>query len=547
MAEFLVAFFNHSTSHMRREAQFWALMFVAMAGCAAIGELWKSYGLSRAAEHVVRDVRTKSFEAMVRQPISWHDAPERAAGALASRLAQDTQAVRALVGQRIALSVAMVVIVVGGLGISFDASWRLTLVTLGIIPLIVAPIAVTGAYVAKVAEAAQESLVKAGGIATEAVLHMRTVRAYGIEAAISRRFDDFLELPERQAIRKGLAGGLGAGVAAATILLGASFQYYVGGIFFRKGWVSFSDLMTVLLVIIFMAFGIGAVAGDSIDKAEAMTAAKKAWDVVHLKSSIDALAPSGYDGGKGGAAATVSFEDVAFAYPTRADRPVYERLTFSIAAGEVCALVGESGSGKSTAVQLLLRYYDVGGGRISVDGTDVRSWDVTALRGSIGLVSQEPALFTGSIADNIKYGKPDASLEDVRHAASLANALQFIDALPEGFDTQVGSRGIQLSGGQKQRVAIARAIVRKPRLLILDEATSALDAKSEQVVQAALDKLVAASSCTTLVIAHRLSTIRSASKICVFGKGGLLEEGTHDALLAKKSHYYALVAHQMAK
>ena len=250
MAEFLVAFFNHSTSHMRREARFWALMFVAMAGCAAIGELWKSYGLSRAAEHVVRDVRTKSFEAMVRQPISWHDAPERAAGALASRLAQDTQAVRALVGQRIALSVAMVVIVVGGLGISFDASWRLTLVTLGIIPLIVAPIAVTGAYVAKVAEAAQESLVKAGGIVTEAVLHMRTVRAYGIEAAISRKFDDFLELPERQAIRKGLAGGLGAGVAAATILLGASFQYYVGGIFFRKGWVSFSDLMTVLLVII---------------------------------------------------------------------------------------------------------------------------------------------------------------------------------------------------------------------------------------------------------------------------------------------------------
>ena len=234
-------------------------------------------------------------------------------------------------------------------------------------------------------------------------------------------------------------------------------------------------------VIIFMAFGIGAVAGDSIDKAEAMTAAKKAWDVVHLKSAIDALAPSGYDGGKAGAAATVSFEDVAFAYPTRADRPVYEQLTFSIAAGEVCALVGESGSGKSTAVQLLLRYYDVGGGRICVDGTDVRGWDVTALRSSIGLVSQEPALFTGTIADNIKYGKPDASLEDVRHAASLANALQFIDALPEGFDTQVGSRGIQLSGGQKQRVAIARAIVREPRLLILDEATSALDAKSEQV------------------------------------------------------------------
>ncbi|KAH8052460.1 ATPase [Aureococcus anophagefferens] len=534
MAEFITAFFNTDRRDMRREAQFWALMFVAMGGGGAIGELFKSYGLTRVAERVVRDVRAASFESMIRQAVGWHDSPTTTAGALAARLAQDCSAVRALVGQRIALSVAMLVIVLGGLALSFDASWRLTLVTLAIIPMIVAPIAITATYVAKVAEAANESLTRAGGVAAEAVLHVRTVRAYGIEAAVTAKFDEFLALPEQQAIRKGVAGGLGAGVAAATILFGAAFQYYIGGLFFRKGWVEFGDLMTVLLVVIFMAFGIGAVAGDSVDKAEAM-AAPSALRAGGANATLAAAS--------GGLA--VTFDAVEFAYPTRPDRPVYAGLSLTVNPGETVAFVGESGAGKSTAVQLLLRYYDCDGGRVLVDGLDVRSVGVKSLRASIGLVSQEPCLFTGTIADNIRYGKPAATDDEVERAAKLANAFDFVGTFPDGFRTAVGARGVQLSGGQKQRVAIARALVRDPRCLVLDEATSALDAKSERVVQDALDALLATTKCTTIVIAHRLSTIKHASKICVFGDGVLKEEGPHEALMDARGPYFGLVSHQL--
>jgi len=208
------------------------------------------------------------------------------------------------------------------------------------------------------------------------------------------------------------------------------------------------------------------------------------------------------------------------------------------------ALVGESGCGKSTAVALLLRYYDVTGGSVKVGGVDVRDLAVKRLRAQCGLVSQEPVLFTRSIADNIRYGAPNASRADVEEAARLANAHDFVGDLADGYDTQVGERGIQLSGGQKQRVAIARALVRRPRVLILDEATSALDAQSERVVQAAIDALISQIKCTTLVIAHRLSTVRHADKIAVLARGGVVaEQGTHDDLIKVKGLYHALVMH----
>ncbi|KAJ1456855.1 P-loop containing nucleoside triphosphate hydrolase protein [Pelagophyceae sp. CCMP2097] len=548
MAEFIVAFYNTSTRAMRKESQFWALIFVAMGAAAAIAEVAKGYGLSKVCERVVERVRTETFEAMLRQPVGWHDDGGRGAGALAARLSQDCATVRALVGQRLATSVGMGVIVVGGLTISFMASWELTLVTLTIIPLIVLPIALTATYVQKVAEAANESLRRAGGVASEAVLHVRTVRALGVEQLVSKKFDNFLELPERQAVRKGFAQGLGSGTAAAVVMFGAAFQYYIGGVFFRKGWVSFADLMKVLLVIIFLAFGLGAVSNDAVDKAEALEAAKRIHELITLVSPLDALADESSEEAAADEAAagpaTVEFCAVAFAYPSRPDRTVYSSLNLRIAAGSTVALVGESGCGKSTAVALLLRYYDVTGGSVKVGGVDVRDLAVKRLRAQCGLVSQEPVLFTRSIADNIRYGAPNASRADVEEAARLANAHDFVGDLADGYDTQVGERGIQLSGGQKQRVAIARALVRRPRVLILDEATSALDAQSERVVQAAIDALISQIKCTTLVIAHRLSTVRHADKIAVLARGGVVaEQGTHDDLIKVKGLYHALVMH----
>lgn len=243
---------------------------------------------------------------------------------------------------------------------------------------------------------------------------------------------------------------------------------------------------------------------------------------------------------------SLTFAEVNFSYPTRKERAVYSHFNLTIEGGTTVALVGPSGCGKSSLVALVERFYDVDGGSISLDGRDLRDLNVAWLRGCIGYVGQEPVLFSGSIADNIGYGKEGASREEIEGAAAQANALGFISGFPEGFDTEVGERGIQLSGGQKQRIAIARAIVRDPQILILDEATSALDSTSERVVQEALDKLLQAKKRTTIVIAHRLSTIRDADKIVVLESGVVVEEGTHDQLSnIRGGHYSELLNNSM--
>ncbi|KAJ8598401.1 hypothetical protein CTAYLR_003017 [Chrysophaeum taylorii] len=543
MAEFIGVFFETSRPAMARKSTFWALMFLCLGGGATVGEVAKSWGLGRITEKVCSAARVASFEAIIRQDVGWHDV--RGAGTLASRLATDCAAVKALVGQRLAQTLAMGVIVVGGLAVSFDASWRLTLVTLGIIPIIVLPIVATAAFVSKVGD--DDALNAASALASEAILGIRTVRALNLEHHIAADFDECLKRPEQAAIAKGVATGLGGGTAQLSILLGAAFQYYIGSIFFRKGWVNFEDLMTVLLVVIFLAFGLSAVSGDAVDKAEALRAGKRLRLLTLTTSKID---PFFKDNNNykhpAAAAARLEFRDVCFNYPARPDVVVFDRFSLVVAPGETVALCGESGSGKSTAVQLLLRFYDPTGGRVFLDGVDVKSMAVASLRSQLGLVSQEPTLFAGSVAHNIAYGKQDASRHEIIEAAKLANAHDFVSALPDGYDARVGDQGVQLSGGQKQRVAIARALVRKPRALILDEATSALDPTSERVVQAALDALLHHTKMTTLIIAHRLSTIRDADAIVVMDRGAIVERGTHDALMAARGAYFALVNHATA-
>jgi len=238
----------------------------------------------------------------------------------------------------------------------------------------------------------------------------------------------------------------------------------------------------------------------------------------------------------------ITFEDVHFRYPSRLDQPVCQGYNLTVEAGTTVALVGASGSGKSTAIQLVERFYDPDQGSVMLGGTNLRELNVAWLRQQIGLVAQEPVLFSGTIAENIAYGKPGATRQDVEAAAHMANAHDFIMSFPDGYDTDVGEKGGQLSGGQKQRVAIARAMIKDPAVLLLDEATSALDTESERVVQAALDELLKKTKRTTIVIAHRLTTIRDADKICVVDKGVIVEEGTHEELMAKgpKGFYFKL-------
>ena len=243
----------------------------------------------------------------------------------------------------------------------------------------------------------------------------------------------------------------------------------------------------------------------------------------------------------------IEFNDVTFQYPTRQETKVFNGFSLIVEAGKTVALVGPSGSGKSTAVQLLERFYDPTGGNITLDGNNVRDLNVKWLRQQIGLVGQEPCLFACTIRENIAYGNPDATKEQIEQAARNANAHEFISSFPDGYETNVGDHGAQLSGGQKQRIAIARALVKKPKILLLDEATSALDSDSESVVQEALDRLLQEGTMTTIVIAHRLSTIRNADLIAVVDKGIIVEQGPHDELMAKHGHYWLLVDAQTAK
>ena len=423
----------------------------------------------------------------------------------------------------------------------------------------------------KAAGEAQASTNEAGAAVSEALRQIRTVGAFGLEQRSAAHFSRCLVAPLKQYIRKGVTTGVGMGFGQFVILGGAGLAYYVGGQLYQAGKATFSEIMAVILCVMFGAVGLGQFAADASDKAEASAAAVKVralWDRIPIMDALDnskGVIPNA-NGSAERPVGRIEFKDVVFRYPTRPDVSVYGGLSLTIEPGETVALVGPSGCGKSTAVALLERFYDPDSGAIMLDGQDLRNLRLSWLRRQIGLVSQEPVLFSGTIFDNIAAGKgcgsagPDgsdsqsedgtadealATLEEVKKAAMLANAHTFIESsdFPEGYNTQVGEKGTQLSGGQKQRIAIARAIVRDPSILILDEATSALDTASERVVQEALDGLLKAKRRTTLVIAHRLSTIRNADKIVVLMDGAVVEVGNHESLMASNlGHYRDLVS-----
>ena len=322
-----------------------------------------------------------------------------------------------------------------------------------------------------------------------------------------------------------------------------SLAFWFAGDEVSSGRATFTEVLKSFFAVFLSAFSTAQSQLHFPDVAKGKAAAKRVFAIIDRKPLIDSSSEEG--GMPAVCKGQIELKDVSFAYPERPDAVVFNRFNITVEAGKTMALVGESGSGKSTVVSLIERFYDPLEGSVLLDGEDLRDLNLHWLRSNVGLVSQEPILFNMTVADNIRYGRPDASLEQVQEAARSANAHQFIEALPEGYDTMLGEGCIQLSGGQKQRVAIARAIIKDPKVLLLDEATSALDAESERVVQDALDRLMVGR--TTIVVAHRLSTIRDADCIAVVYKGNIVEQGSHDELMAKKGSYARLVAHQMKR
>jgi ABC-type multidrug transport system fused ATPase/permease subunit len=383
---------------------------------------------------------------------------------------------------------------------------------------------------------------KANEVTVETVGGMRTVYSFVSETLLAQRHWGYLTEVSNTNIKNAHLMALCVGFVAFLRFAMHAFGMWYGGKLILDGEMDIGNVLTVFFSIIFGGMALGTASQIIPDIAKAKGAAAGVFQILERVPSIDMNKGNGITlpnlNGK------LSFNDVTFTYPTRPETKVLRKLNMEIIPGQKVALVGPSGSGKSTIIQLLERFYDPIKGNIFIDGINLKSLDLKSYRRNIGLVSQEPILFSGTIFENILFGNPDASQEEVETAAKMANAFDFIMEQPDGFNTMVGEKGTQLSGGQKQRVAIARAVLKNPKILLLDEATSALDTESERLVQSALDKLM--QDRTTIIIAHRLSTVRNADVICVMMNGKIVEQGTHDQLISLNGVYSNLVSKQLA-
>lgn len=375
---------------------------------------------------------------------------------------------------------------------------------------------------------------KATAMACEAIDNIRTVAAFGAEDRLSTQFASELNQPSRQAFLRGHISGFGYGLSQLFAFCSYALGLWYASIIIKKNKSHFGDVMKSFMVLIITSLAIAETLALTPDIVKGSQALGSVFRILQRKTVILPNCPTSImvSDIKG----DVEFRNVCFSYPARPDITVFDDLNLTLSAGKSLAVVGPSGSGKSTVIGLVVRFYDPNLGQVLIDGYDIKSLNLRSLRKKIGLVQQEPALFATTIYENIKYGKEDASEIEIMKAARTANAHSFISRMPEGYQTQVGARGVQLSGGQKQRVAIARAILKDPSILLLDEATSALDAASEKVVQEALDTLM--ENRTTILVAHRLSTIRDADSIAVLQQGKVVEAGSHEELIGKAGSVY---------
>jgi ATP-binding cassette subfamily B protein len=511
------------------------LKLLAVLALQALVAFFRVQGFHRSGESALNRMRQDIFRHLSRLPMAYFQ--EQRTGALSNRVSADLGVVRETILNTVPQAVRTTVILIGGLVFIFISSWKLSLIMLGSIPVVVLAIAFFGKRVRGFSKAAQDSLAEAGSVMEETVQGIADVKAFTNEEFEQRRYakalDRFLDVVKRGAMNRAAFLSFIIFALFGTI----TFVIWQGARMLAMGEISWTNFVSFILFSIFVGASLGSFP-EIVSQFQQTSGATE-----RLRELL--AEPSERSDGETGAklAGALSFEDVSFRYPSRPDALVLDQLSFAIKPGKRVALVGPSGAGKSTTFSLILGFNDPEHGSIAFDGRDARTLALTSIRSQIAIVPQEVLLFGGSILENIEYGKPGASREEVIDAAKLANAHDFIHTLPEGYETLVGPRGTKLSGGQRQRIAIARAILANPAILLLDEATSALDAESERLVNEALERLMAGR--TSLVIAHRLSTVRHADEILVFNHGRIIERGTHDSLIAQAGTYRLLAETQL--
>eukprot|EP01018_Ginkgo_biloba_P016173 Gb_10216 [translate_table: standard] len=520
---------------MKSKIRIYVLVFTASAVLSCLLNLIQHYTFAAMGEFLTRRIRQKMLSKILSFEVGWFDKDENSSGALCSRLAKDAN----VASDRISLTVECLSVVSTAFTLGLLIAWRLAIVMIAVQPIIIAGYYTKQVLLKNMAHKSIKAQAEGSQLAAESVINHRTITAFCSQERILHLFNCTQEGPRRENNKHSWYAGVCLGTSQALTICNWALDFWYGGKLLEHGLISFDALFKTFFILVRTGRVIADAGSTTSDLAKGADAVQSVFAILDRNSRInpddpEGLKPKKLDG-------NVEVKNVGFAYPSRPDIIILRDFSLKIKAGSSVGLVGQSGSGKSTIIGLIERFYDPLEGRVTIDGEDIKRFNLKCLRQHIALVGQEPTLFAGSIRDNIMYGNGDASEAEMIEAAKAANAHEFISGLKNGYETNTGDKGMQLSGGQKQRIAIARAIIKNPSILLLDEATSALDAQSEKVVQEALDQMMVGR--TSIIIAHRLTTIQTANCIAVIQNGRIIEQGSHSSLISKgeNSVYFSLI------